>query len=163
MLEWIGVFLGVLGITLTLRPPKRLSDKKLHGIYVAIMVCQAAIFGYFLWERNQRVDVLSAENEQMKLVAGEKAKLANQAAKLHESFPVLVGGDNCRAIAISALAFLEKWKDQIPETYAIAKSITVRSSAPFDGPGVVEKMDKQYDCERDAKAMRQVVKGLATQ
>jgi hypothetical protein len=129
------------------------KSRAIHFFYTSVVVLVVALLSSMTFEIQSRLNETRAE-------LTKRSSLEVQAQALLESFPRLRSTGEPRGIILSSLAFLEKYKQEIPDTYAIAKGIAERVSdanKPF-----FEGESEQQDYLRDAAtAMEQVIRGLA--
>jgi hypothetical protein len=129
------------------------KSRTIHFFYTLVVVLVVFLLSSRTFEVESRLNETRAE-------LAKRTSLEVQAQALLDSFPRSRGTGESRGIILASLAFLEKYKQDIPDTYAIAKSIAERvkdMNKPYFEGG-----SEQQEYLRDAAAaMEQVIRGLA--
>jgi len=160
MFDLLGLLVSVaalvVGIATAFFPPKDHNRKWVHSIYIVGFLVTSTVFSYVLWNNDRQI-------AQMKEAAVEKERLSSQAKAMFGSL-----GESteytCRGIVLTAFTFVEKWRNEIPSTFAIANDLVKRSLqvvSDEDRYSVLQARVRQ--CGLDADAMKQLLRGLATQ
>jgi len=89
--------------------------------------------------------------------------IETRASKLLDSYPSSPFAGENRGFILATFAFLERNKEEFPETYNMAKDLIengLRITKSAEGKGVFEENDEDNRLRGGAKAMQALLKGL---
>jgi hypothetical protein len=121
----IGFAIGLVGTVVSILSASlqiwRSHQGFVHLFYGISLLAVCGIFGALFYGNQQELDALRAAREQ-------RDKLSNGAASLLATLPGN-GSESCRAIVLSATAFIDKWHSETPLAWEASNSGTLCTAA----------------------------------
>lgn len=140
----IGVIGSIASIIGLLTQGKDWKSRVVHALYFFFIAVLSSGFVFY------------------KTTLSEVTKIERQAEQLLESASELRTDGDRRGFILATMAFLEKNKNQYPETFSIAKdtvqALGVNRSEESSG---VERLYQEWRLEDGADTMRSLLKGIA--
>lgn len=153
---FLGVFGSIASIISLLISWKVEKPKWIHTIYTFILTILTGIFFlYFQSITNKNQDL----SEELKI----RNSIEHNAARIISTYSNINDVGENRGFILTSFAFLEKYKNEFPETFEIAKTLVVDGLKITEnnyGKGAIKESDEENRLKDGAAAMHSMLKGL---
>ncbi|KPG94606.1 hypothetical protein [Pseudomonas sp. RIT-PI-r] len=150
----IGLVSGVATIISLLIDKAGYGTKKYHAAYVFFVAVLASFFSYDSLEAKAKNQELQARIELITTIEYRAGQVLDNTARTSE-------GEK-RGFVFAALAFLERNKDSVPDSYALARQFAVASGVLENKQeGGVERLHQTWRLRDASDAMESLLNGLS--
>lgn len=153
LLGLIGSIASIVSLIISWKIEK---PRWIHMIYTFLITI---ITGTALFYTNS----ISSNNEKLTNQVIEIASIEYNASRIISTYSNTNDGGKNRGFIITSFAFLEKYKNEFPETYEIAKELVVdglKIASSAKGKGIIEEYAEKDRLKDGADTMRSLLKGL---